>query len=169
MGFQRIEDIDAWQLARNFKIGIYRLIERDAIARDFELRDQLRDAAASAPSQIAEGFGRFDPVDFARFVKMGRGSIHECRNHLIDAADRGHITDAIRQEHDARAEVLLKEMTALIDYLQSPEAARNAESIRRARRERRRSRDRQGTRRSPEDMSRPNTGGTRDDESPDDE
>jgi four helix bundle protein len=103
MGFQRIEDIDAWQLARTFKIGIYKLIERDAIARDFELRDQLRDAAASAPSHISEGFGRFDPVDFARFVKMARGWIQECRNHLIDAADRGHISDAIRQEHDARA------------------------------------------------------------------
>src|SRR6185503_2815704 len=79
MGFRCIEDIDAWQLARKFKIGVYKLIERDAIARDFELRDQLREAAAGAPSQISEGFGRFDPVDFARFVKMARGSIQECR------------------------------------------------------------------------------------------
>jgi four helix bundle protein len=155
MGFQRIEDIDAWQLARKFKIGIYKLIERDAIARDFELRNQLRDAAASAPSHISEGFGRFDPVDFARFVKMGRGSIQECRNHLIDAADRGHISDAIRQEHDARAEMLLKEMTALIDYLQSPEAARNAERIRRAGLERRRLRNRKATKPHSEGVSPP--------------
>jgi four helix bundle protein len=149
MGFRCIEDIDAWQLARKFKIGVYKLIERDAIAHDFQLRDQLREAAAGAPSQISEGFGRFDPVDFARFVKMARGSIQECRNHLIDAVDRGHMSDATRQEHDALAETLIKEMTALIDYLQSPEAARNAERIRRARRERRRLRNSKETKRQP--------------------
>ena len=142
MGFRRIEDIDAWQLARKFKIAIYELTDGGRLARDFELRDQLREAAASAPSQIAEGFGRFDPVDFARFVKIGRGSIQECRNHLYDAVDRNHISDSVRQDHDARAEELLKEMTSLIDYLQSPEARRNAERIRRARLDRRRARKR---------------------------
>jgi four helix bundle protein len=142
MGFRCIEQIDAWQLARKFKLGIYALIETGPLGRDFKLRDQLREAAAAAPSQISEGFGRFDPIDFARFVKMGRGSIQECRNHLIDAMDRGHISEGVRAIHDAHAEELLKEMTALIDYLQSPEAARNADRIRRARIERRRARKR---------------------------
>jgi four helix bundle protein len=135
-----IEDIHAWQLARKFKIAIYELTDSGRLTRDFELRDQLREAAASAPSQIAEGFGRFDPVDFARFVKIGRGSIQECRNHLYDAVDRSHIADDIRRDYDARAEAVLKEMPSLIDYLQSPEARRNAERIRRARLERRRAR-----------------------------
>ena len=73
---------------------------------------------------------------------MGRGSIQECRNHLIDAVDRRHISEGVRTIHGARAEELLKGMTALIDYLQSPEAARNAERIRRPRLERRQARRR---------------------------
>lgn len=141
MGFRSIEEIDAWQRARAFKIAVYALVEAGGLSRDFKLRDQLREAAAAAPSQISEGFGRFDPVDFARFVKMARGSIHECRNHLIDAVDRHHITEETRGKHDALAEEVLKEIGGLLDYLQSPEATRNAARIRRARFERRRARE----------------------------
>ena len=138
MGFRTIEDIRAWQLAEEFKLNVYRLTDAGALARDRRLRDQLREAAASATSQISEGFGRFDPVDFARFVKIGRASLVECKNHLIDAVDRGYISAEKQREYSLRADDALKEMAGLIDYLQSPEAKRNAERIRQARIDRRR-------------------------------
>ncbi len=97
----------------------------------------LREGAASATSQISEGFGRFDPVDFGRFVKMARASILECQNHLQDALDRRHITEHVRQEHDRLAHEALKEIGGLLDYLQSPEAKQNAERVRQKRRQRR--------------------------------
>ena len=138
MGFRTIEDIRAWQLEEEFKLNVYRLTDAGALARDRRLRDQLREAAASATSQISEGFGRFDPVDFARFVKIGRASLVECKNHLIDAVDRGYISAEKQREYSLRADDALKEMAGLIDYLQSPEAKRNAERIRQARIDRRR-------------------------------
>jgi four helix bundle protein len=140
VAFRHIEDIRAWRLAYEFKMAIYRLTEQGSLSRDVRLRDQLREAAASAPSHVSEGFGRFDPADFARFVKMARGSVMECRNHLVDAVDRGHITADVRAAHDACAEEMLKETTGLLDYLQSPEARQNAERIRQRRIERRRAR-----------------------------
>jgi four helix bundle protein len=140
MSFRRIEDIRAWHLARQFKLGIYRLIDSGALAKNRNLEEQLREAAASAPSNISEGFGRFDPADFGRLVKVARASIIECKNHLIDAVDGGLITEEMRLQHDAVAEEAMKETAGLLDYLQSPEAKRNAERIRQRRIERRRMR-----------------------------
>lgn len=138
MSFRTIEEIRAWRLARQFKLALYDLVAREPLSRDVDLRDQLRSAAASAESNISEGFGRFDPMDFARFLKIARGSLMECRSRLIDAADRGHITEDRRREHQSLADEALKEIGGLLDYLQSPEAKRNAERIRQQRIARRR-------------------------------
>jgi hypothetical protein len=79
---------------------------------------------------VAEGFGRFSPLDFARFVVMARASLIESQNHLLDFVDRGYITDEQREALNHLAEVALQEVTGLVEYLQSPEAARNARAAR---------------------------------------
>ncbi len=133
-------DIRAWQAARAFKRGIYELISEPPLSLDERLSHQLRKAAASAQSNIAEGFGRFDPADFARFVKIAKASIIECQNHLEDAVDRGKLAEEDRRQHEDQAQETLREIGGLLDYLQSPEAKRNAERLRQARFERRRRR-----------------------------
>jgi four helix bundle protein len=140
MTAKTFRDLRAWQAAYAFKLKVYELIEHGPLANDEKLRKQLREGAASAPSQISEGFGRFDPADNARFVKMARASIIECQNHLQDAVDRRHITERAREEHDQLAREALTEIGGLLDYLHSPEAKRNAERIRQKREERRQSR-----------------------------
>ena len=140
MTARTFRDLRAWQAAYAFKLRIYDLVETGPLLGDERLSKQLREAAASATSQVSEGFGRFDPVDFARFVKMARASILECQNHLQGAVDRRHITDQVRQEHNQLAVEVLKEIGGLLDYLQSPEAKRNAERIRQKREERRQQR-----------------------------
>jgi four helix bundle protein len=140
MPAKTFRDLRAWQAARAFKLSVYGLIERAPLSRDERLSTQLREAAASAASHISEGFGRFDPPDFARFVKMGKASLLECQNHLQDAVDRRYISEEIREELDAKAHEALIEIGGLLDYLQSPEAKRNAERIKQKRFERRDSR-----------------------------
>ena len=73
---------------------------------------------------------------------MGRASIVECQNHLQDAVDRGHITEVVRKEHETFAKAALLEIGGLLDYLQSPEAKRNAERVRQKRFARRAERNR---------------------------
>jgi four helix bundle protein len=137
MTAKTFRDLRAWQAARAFKLSIYELIELPPLSRDERLSTQLREAAASAASHISEGFGRFDPPDFARFVKMGKASLLECKNHLQDAVDRQYISEEIREKLDAKAQEALIEIGGLLDYLQSPEAKRNAERIKQNRFERR--------------------------------
>jgi four helix bundle protein len=137
MVVRNFRELRAWQVSRAFKKGIYDLIDSGVLTKAPRLADQLREAAASATSAISEGYGRFDPADFARFVKMAKASLIECQNHLEDAVDRGLIADAIREDHDRRAQLALREIGGLLDYLQSPDAQRNAERVRRLRFERR--------------------------------
>ena len=63
----------------------------------------------------------------ARFVRTAHSSLLESQNHLVDAVDAGWISDAVRSELDMLAVVAIRESASLIDYLQSPQAQRNAD------------------------------------------
>lgn len=126
-----------WDAALAVKKALYDLIDTPPFDRAPRLRDQLREAAASAVSQISEGYGRFDPGDHARYLKMARASLVECQNHLVDAVDRRLITDAVRQQHDDGIQGVLKGLGGLIAYLQSEEAKKNVERIKERRSKRR--------------------------------
>ena len=127
---RRFTDLRAWQSCDAYKKAVYRSCRDTPIANDWELRKQLEQSAASAPANLAEGFGRFSPPDFARYTVMARASLIESQNHLIDAVDKGHIAGAQRLELNALAEAALQEVTGLMEYLQSPEALSNARRVR---------------------------------------
>lgn len=102
-------ELVAWQLARELKLLAYRVARQPTVARDWRFADQLVDAAASGPRNIAEGFGRFNRREFAHFLKIAIASEQEVRNHLIDAYDRGYISDA---ERDAAILLTRRAVTA---------------------------------------------------------
>ena len=91
-GARHFRELVCWQLARDLKSALYQVTDSEAVRRDLRFCDQLRDAAASAPRNIAEGFGRRTHADFAKFLDIARGSLMECQNHLQDAVDRGYLT-----------------------------------------------------------------------------
>ena len=130
MGVQRFTDLRAWQTCDVYKKRVYRLIEDSPLARDLDRRIQLEKSVKGPPAHVAEGFGRFNPADFARFLVMARASLMESQNHLRDAVDKGYITESCREEYDRLAEAALGEVTGLMEYLQSPEALRNARRAR---------------------------------------
>ena len=61
---QKFEDIEAWQKARELTSVVYAVTNEGAFARDFGLRDQIRRAAVSVMSNIAEGFERGGTAEF---------------------------------------------------------------------------------------------------------
>ena len=87
------EDLIFWQLATQLKVRLYAIVDRPSVRRDFEFVQQLRDSAASGPSNIAEGFGRRSNAEFLHYLSIARGSLNEVQNHLKDGVHRGHIQD----------------------------------------------------------------------------
>ena len=130
MGVHRFTELRAWQACDVYKKAVYRLCSVRPLAEDWSRRVQLERSASGAPAHVAEGFGRFNPADFARFLVLARSSLMESQNHLRDAVDKGYIPEETRLEHDALAEAALQEVTGLMEYLQSPEALRNARRAR---------------------------------------
>lgn len=91
-GAKSFEELDCWRLSCQLKGALLSISRRPAVQLDLPFIGQLRSAARSAPSNIAEGFGRRTHADFARFLDMARGSLRECENLLKDALDEGYIT-----------------------------------------------------------------------------
>jgi len=84
---EQFEDIDAWKKARELAQAIYEVTSVAEFARDFGLRDQIRRAAVSVMSNIAEGFERSGDKEFRQFLSLAKGSAGEVKAQLYVALD----------------------------------------------------------------------------------
>ena len=99
----RFEDFIAWQKARKLTADIYRVTSEGNFARDFGLKDQIRRAAVSSMSNVAEGFERGRPAEFHQFLSVAKGSCAELRTQLYVALDVGYLKVATFQVLMAQA------------------------------------------------------------------
>lgn len=94
MAVERFEDLIAWQKSRELANMIYQLTTDGNFARDFGFRDQIRRAAVSVMSNIAEGFERGSRADFHRFLVIAKASCGEVRSQLYLAKDIGYMDES---------------------------------------------------------------------------
>ena len=87
---QGFRDLMVWQKAHAFVLAVYRLTESFPEREKFGLSHQMRRAAVSIPSNIAEGFGKRSQAEKARFLNIAEGSLEECRYYLILTHDLGY-------------------------------------------------------------------------------
>ena len=83
-------ELVSWQLAFELNERIEQLLRSGPASNDFKFRDQIADSARSAPRNIAEGFGRFNPTEAAQFVDYALASLDETENHLRDGVASGY-------------------------------------------------------------------------------
>ena len=91
---KRFEDIEAWKKARELTRELYRNSKVGAFSRDFALRDQIRRAAVSVMSNIAEGFERGGNKEFMQFLAVAKGSVGEIESQLYVALDQLYIDES---------------------------------------------------------------------------
>ena len=96
------EDLEVWQLSVESVEMVYRLSQRFPDSERFGLTAQVRRAAVSVPSNIAEGFGRGSRQDYARFLRMARGSLYEVETQLIIAKRLGFTDEDSHQSIRAK-------------------------------------------------------------------
>ncbi|MCG3179118.1 MAG: hypothetical protein BIFFINMI_01449 [Phycisphaerae bacterium] len=95
---ERFEDLIAWQKARQMTRNIYQCTCRKPFADDWDLVRQIRRAAVSAMSNIAEGFERSGRKEFQQFLSMAKASCAEVRSQIYVVLDLGYVDP---QEFDA--------------------------------------------------------------------
>jgi four helix bundle protein len=89
----RFEEIHAWQKARELVREIYKSSNTSLSNKDYGLKDQIRRAAVSSISNIAEGYGRKSDRDFAHFLDIARSSSLEVQSILYVALDLEYIQE----------------------------------------------------------------------------
>jgi len=90
---EHFTDLDAWQINHQVALAIYKISKKFPKDERFGLTNQLRRAAVSIATNIAEGWGRFHYKDRARFYYQARGSNTEVQSLLILAKDLGYLNE----------------------------------------------------------------------------
>ncbi len=106
-------DLTSWQRSHQLVIDIYRATENFPAKEQFGLTNQIRRAAVSIASNLAEGFGRRSVADKSHFYDMARASLHEVQAQLLIARDVGYLV----QESYATIKDLSEECHKLITGL----------------------------------------------------
>ena len=107
-------DLNAWKEAHKLVLEIYKLTKLFPKEEQFSLVDQLRRAAISIVSNIAEGFSRQSYKEKVQFYSMAKGSSTEVQSQLLIARDLGYIAS---QDFNKIAEISInvnKLLTGLI-------------------------------------------------------
>ena len=115
---KKFEDVIAWQKARELVKMVYEMTEEGDLARDFSLKDQIRRAAVSIMSNIAEGFSRQTDKEFIQFLYIAKGSVSETQSQLYVARDLGYIEiEEFNRVYETASEIA-RLITGFIRYLQ---------------------------------------------------
>ena len=93
-----LKELVAWQVAMDFAESTYRSTQKFPDDEKFGLRLQLRRAAVSVASNIAEGHGRTSPREYARFVLIARGSLKEAETQVLLSQRLGYLSSEAAEE-----------------------------------------------------------------------
>lgn len=116
------EDTKIWQESRKLVNSIYLAIQSStAFSQDYALGNQIKRAAISIPSNIAEGFERSTNKELIHFLFIAKGSAGEVRTQLWLASDLNYLN---KKELDAlidKVKTISKMIQGMINYLQKSE------------------------------------------------
>ncbi len=97
------KDLDVWKRGVELARVVYGITAAFPESEKFGLVSQMRRAAVSVPSNIAEGQARRTPGDFLRFLNIARGSLAELETQMTIASDLGFVSG--EQVHGAFADI----------------------------------------------------------------
>ena len=110
---QRFTSLKVWQRSHALTLQIYRLTKELPAEEKYGLVSQLRRAAVSVPTNIAEGSKRQGSQDFARFLNIAEGSLVEAEYLIMLCRDLEYLTP----ESVAPLLAEIREVAAMLHYL----------------------------------------------------
>jgi four helix bundle protein len=117
MPIKNFEELEIWKDARALTKAIYQLTRDPKFSKDFGLRDQIRRAAVSIMSNIAEGFERGGNQEFIQYLYVAKGSCGEVRSQLYVAMDQGYVDQKVVDDLLTSLKRLSIMIKHLIDHL----------------------------------------------------
>ncbi len=119
MKIKNFTDLFVWNEGHQFVLSLYRLTKSFPSDEQFSLTNQMRRAAVSITSNIAEGFGRRSYAEKRQFYNIASGSITEIQSQLYLARDLGYCPTDTWDQLNSKSEFVYKLLNALIASLPS--------------------------------------------------
>ena len=120
--FRTFEDLEVYQVAREFRKKMYEVTRRLPAFEKFELASQIRRAAVSLTNNIAEGHGRYHFADQVRFFLGSRGSLQELVDDINICEDEKYLENATLAELKTEAWRVLGLINGYLRYLRDRKA-----------------------------------------------
>jgi len=120
---QKFEDLAAFKCAVELLLEIYRVTEEFPKREIYGLASQIRRAAVSVVSQIAEGQGLLSDGEWRQFLSQARGSLYEIEAQVIACHRLGYFSQETAEEIRAKARSVGRPLAGLIRYVRKREAA----------------------------------------------
>ena len=114
---ERFEELEVWKSSIELCADIYKLTNTDLFSKDYGLKDQIRRASVSVPSNISEGYERDSKKQFLYFLVIAKGSCGELRTQLKIAHVLNYITEDEYQLINNKALSTIKQLGGFIKYL----------------------------------------------------
>jgi four helix bundle protein len=118
----RFEDLKCWQASRALVKQIYLVCETGKFVKDYDTKSQIRRAALSSMSNIAEGFGKFSNKEFIRYLDIAQSSALEVKSILYVLLDMNYLMKEQIEELHLLVDSTRKLTLALIKYLRTKDA-----------------------------------------------
>jgi four helix bundle protein len=115
--WKSFEDIDAWQLAREFCDDVFEIMTETELKNDFRLKDQINGSSGSIMDNVAEGYGRGGNKEFINFLSISKGSAAEAISQLYRIYDRKYISEERFKELVAKVVEISNKIGGLMAYL----------------------------------------------------
>lgn len=118
---QNFKDFRVWQQGQELVKLVYKLTRKFPKEEMYSLTTQLRRAAVSVPSNIAEGWGRNRTGYLNLGLCYSRGSIHEVESQLLNAIDLEYLT---KEETAVAMDLIMRCSSGLLNFMSTLEAKR---------------------------------------------
>lgn len=120
------KDLIAWQKGMELVVTIYDATEGFPSHELYGLVSQLRRAAVSVPSNIAEGKAHYSNRDFVRFLRHSRGSLAEIETQVLIAQQRQYLSAATITKLIQQLDELGRILSGLINSLKEREGTQDS-------------------------------------------
>ena len=116
-GIKSYEDLEVWKKAHQFVLDLYKDLDQIPKCEDFNIKNQIKRAAISIPTNIAEGSGRRTTKEYIQYLVVARGSCEECKYLLHLSKDLTYLDDNTYSLLRARIVEIGKMLNGLISVL----------------------------------------------------
>lgn len=114
---EQFEDLPIWKSASLLALEIYHISESGKLKQDFSMKDQIKRAAVSISSNIAEAYEYGNNKEFVRFLRYAKGSAGELRSQLFILHQTGLLEAEKYETLKSQLLEISRQLSGLMKYL----------------------------------------------------